>query len=350
VAPTFDQATPANTIASCDSIPTAAVLTATDTCGSATVTMTQTTTPGSCPSNYTIVRTWIATDACGNASAPVSQSITVSDTTGPVLVTNIQLALNVTCDQVPPAQELEFTDNCSTMGAIAFTQVQSPAINGAYSIVRTWTVADACGNTTTITQKISVTQLNTVINLPDVQTSNNINENLSLNGLLPAGVTGGTWTNVNNVGGFNQTNGTFNPFEIAPANYLFSYTINDGGCLVTYNVLFIVGQVNPCESIVIHNAFTPNGDGINEYFSIEHLEDTLCYPTNKVEIYNRWGILVYETKNYDNSSRKFVGVSEGRVTVSKSDELPTGTYFYIIEYTTPEGQTVNKDGYLYLTR
>jgi hypothetical protein len=61
-------------------------------------------------------------------------------------------------------------------------------------------------------------------------------------------------------------------------------------------------------------------------------------------------VLVYETKQYDNNSRKFIGISEGRATVSKSEELPTGTYFYIIQWTTSDGETVNKDGYLYLTR
>ena len=77
---------------------------------------------------------------------------------------------------------------------------------------------------------------------------------------------------------------------------------------------------------------------------------TIWSESIKVEIYNRWGVLVYETKNYDNLGRRFEGISEGRATVNKSAELPTGTYFYIIEYTTTDGQTVNKDGYLYLTR
>jgi gliding motility-associated-like protein len=115
-------------------------------------------------------------------------------------------------------------------------------------------------------------------------------------------------------------------------------------------VLIIVGQVNPCELIVIYNAFTPNGDNLNEWFQIENIEDFNCYPSNTVEIYNRWGVLVYETKNYDNNTRRFEGISEGRVTVKKSSELPTGTYFYLIQWTTTDGQTVTKDGYLYLTR
>ena len=109
-----------------------------------------------------------------------------------------------------------------------------------------------------------------------------------------------------------------------------------------------------CGTILVHNAFTPNNDGTNEVFKIDNIEDTICYPENSVEIYNRWGILVYETKGYDNSNKAFKGYSEGRVTVDKSAGLPTGTYFYILNYTSVglQGEIIpnKKQGYLYLTR
>jgi gliding motility-associated-like protein/uncharacterized repeat protein (TIGR01451 family) len=109
-----------------------------------------------------------------------------------------------------------------------------------------------------------------------------------------------------------------------------------------------------CQTILVHNAFSPNGDGINEVFVIDNLEDVLCYPTNSLEIYNRWGVLVFETTNYNSTSNYFNGISKGRTTVSQSAGLPTGTYFYILNYTSIEGTggvTNNtKDGYLYLTR
>ena len=109
-----------------------------------------------------------------------------------------------------------------------------------------------------------------------------------------------------------------------------------------------------CGTILVHNAFTPNNDNINEVFKIDNIDDTLCYPENSVEIYNRWGILVYETKGYNNEDKAFKGFSEGRVTVDKSAGLPDGTYFYILNYTSVglQGEiTANKkQGYLYLTR
>ncbi|UQD57111.1 gliding motility-associated C-terminal domain-containing protein [Flavobacterium sp. K5-23] len=109
-----------------------------------------------------------------------------------------------------------------------------------------------------------------------------------------------------------------------------------------------------CGSITVHNAFSPNGDGINETFIIDNIDDILCYPTNTVEIYNRWGVLVFETNGYDNVNKVFRGFSEGRTTVSQSSGLPTGTYYYILNYTSITGtdqiQANKKDGYLYLTR
>ncbi|NGY38775.1 gliding motility-associated C-terminal domain-containing protein, partial [Flavobacterium sp. XN-5] len=113
-------------------------------------------------------------------------------------------------------------------------------------------------------------------------------------------------------------------------------------------------EVFGCGSILVHNAFSPNGDGINESFVIDNIDDTDCYPDNTVEIYNRWGVLVFETKNYSNISNNFNGYSSGRTTVSQSSGLPSGVYFYILKYTSVDdlGNTrVNqKDGYLYLTR
>ena len=109
-----------------------------------------------------------------------------------------------------------------------------------------------------------------------------------------------------------------------------------------------------CGTILVHNAFSPNGDGINDVFTIDNIGDTSCYPENTVEIYNRWGVLVFETKNYNNQSNNFEGISRGRTTISQSTGLPTGTYFYILNYTSVDGnddiQTNKKDGYLYLAK
>lgn len=100
--------------------------------------------------------------------------------------------------------------------------------------------------------------------------------------------------------------------------------------------------------IVVHNAISPNGDGINDYFKIDNIKK---YPNNNVIIYNRWGIRVFETTAYDSNGNVFSGLSSGRSTVKQSDLLPTGTYFYTVEYQydkTGVSSTIKKSGYLYI--
>ena len=92
---------------------------------------------------------------------------------------------------------------------------------------------------------------------------------------------------------------------------------------------------------------SPNNDGNNDVFYIRGLE---CYPDNSVEIFNRWGVMVFERDQYNNTDRAFKGVSEGRVTVNQSEELPDGTYYYVFKYKDFAGNAHQKAGYLYINR
>ncbi|MGL5274665.1 gliding motility-associated C-terminal domain-containing protein [Myroides sp.] len=100
--------------------------------------------------------------------------------------------------------------------------------------------------------------------------------------------------------------------------------------------------------IVIYNLVTPDTDGKNDYFIIDNINK---FPNNTVEIYNRWGVKVFGTHNYDSVGNVFNGYSEGRVTIDKGEKLPTGTYFYIVnyEYKDKKGsRMIKKSGYLHL--
>jgi len=100
----------------------------------------------------------------------------------------------------------------------------------------------------------------------------------------------------------------------------------------------------------IFNGITPNGDGLNEYFQIVGIEN---YPNNNVKIFNRWGVLVFETNGYggsDGTQNVFRGISDGRVTVQKNEELPTGTYFYILTFPADNPGKDSYNGYLYINR
>jgi gliding motility-associated-like protein len=312
--------------------------------------MTETSVPGACPSSYVLTRTWTATDLCGNPTV-ASQVITVLDQTAPFANETFDAVVNVNCDAIPAAPALTFGDNCTTVDTPVFAESIINQVPGSYTIVRTWTVTDACGNAGVFTQTVNVTIGNSVTDIPKVSCNEDITV-FDLNTFLPAGTpTGGTWVDTENSGGLTGSN--FTAFEVPVGNYTLQYQIADPTCPRNININMEVntdcGELG-CLDIVVHNAFSPNGDGLNEFFSIENLQLFECYPNNSVEIYNRWGVMVYDTKQYDNGANSFKGVSEGRATVAKASELPTGTYFYILQYTTSEGQTVKKDGYLYLSR
>ncbi|PXY39427.1 hypothetical protein DMB65_17395, partial [Flavobacterium cheongpyeongense] len=98
--------------------------------------------------------------------------------------------------------------------------------------------------------------------------------------------------------------------------------------------------------IKVFNAVSPNNDGDNDELYIRGIE---CYPDNIVEIYNRWGVLVFEKSHYDNIDNTFKGMSEGRTTIKKSEGLPTGTYFYILKYKDSDAKQHESSGYLYLS-
>ena len=73
-------------------------------------------------------------------------------------------------------------------------------------------------------------------------------------------------------------------------------------------------------SITIFNGFSPNGDGVNDFFTVKNVE---FYDNVEAIIFNRWGNLVYESDNYRND---FGGTWQ-----AGGKSLPDGTYFYKIE-------------------
>ncbi|MGQ1890504.1 gliding motility-associated C-terminal domain-containing protein [Thermophagus sp. OGC60D27] len=79
-------------------------------------------------------------------------------------------------------------------------------------------------------------------------------------------------------------------------------------------------------SIFIPNAFSPNGDGLNDYFVISSNRSTTEEST--LEVFNRWGTLVYRSKGkiYEND---WDGKSNNSNMVSIGNDLPNGVYFYV---------------------
>jgi gliding motility-associated-like protein len=101
------------------------------------------------------------------------------------------------------------------------------------------------------------------------------------------------------------------------------------GCVVTDRVM-----VKVLDDITVPNAFSPNGDGINDLWNLVNIDS---YPGAAVEVFNRYGERVFHSQGY---ARPFDGTFSGKV-------LPVGTYYYLIR---PNNGRKEKSGALTLIR
>ncbi len=133
-------------------------------------------------------------------------------------------------------------------------------------------------------------------------------------GSISVAVTGGTspysylWSN--NATG-NEATG------LDSGSYSLSVT-DKNGCIKKLSI----DVTDTCSGIVIHDVITPNGDGINDTWVIEGIQN---YPANKVQVFDKWGDLVYEHANYNNDWG-----GNGR-----NGLLPDGTYYYLVKLNQP---------------
>lgn len=113
---------------------------------------------------------------------------------------------------------------------------------------------------------------------------------------------------------------------------VYAVVVNDDGCVGEDDV---VVSFYDNENCVITQGISPNGDGMNDCFDLQFLNDK-SGPLDLV-ILNRHGRVVYEQNNYVN---QWCGQN------NDGDELPVGNYFYVIKSQEEEAQT----GYLYLNK
>ena len=139
----------------------------------------------------------------------------------------------------------------------------------------------------------------------------------------------------------------------------FTYTVCDvlGNCVTA--TVYIIG-VEVLSNCIINfpgqknseyegYGFSPNGDGLNELFEIEFLEN--CYPDYEIQIFNRWGNEVFKYRHNGDSSSKPIwwdGKSRGRLTINRGELLPAGVYYYIIYLNKKNLKPVT--GYIYLNK
>ncbi len=120
-------------------------------------------------------------------------------------------------------------------------------------------------------------------------------------------------------------------FVWQPSTFLSDANAQSPVCTPQQDILYrlTVTNANGCEAsdelmvrilqnIVVPNAFSPNNDGVNDKWEIQNLKD---YPLNKIRIFNRQGVMVYEAYNY---AAPWDGTVNGK-------PMPVGVYYYVVE-------------------
>ena len=218
--------------------------------------------------------------------------------------------------------------------------------NGVYTItydVCTTATPTACSSHVATVTVGSVTPT-------EVPEANDITAYTRINTPVTVGVTSSTTVTVSipsqPANGTAVSNGdgtiTYTPNNGFKGTDSFEYSLcNAAGCRTA------TISVRVTSELIIYNGVSIGGSDKNNHFHIEGIEN---YPNNTVRIYNRWGVKVFEMSGYNNTTKAFRGVSDARATLEASDNLPQGTYYYIIEYVDEHNKTQTETGWLYLKK
>ncbi|MFK8271284.1 reprolysin-like metallopeptidase [Capnocytophaga stomatis] len=241
---------------------------------------------GNCKTGKTIERTYTAS-ACGQTISQ-KQTITIAgDNEAPTFSGTLPQDVSVEEGRIPLQTDILATDNC-TQSLQMVKSSEEIIENGQKIIIYRWTATDICGNQAEYVQRITVLPKNT-----------------------------GEGGN-NQDGGNNSPNGGGN---------------NQGG-----------GNNSSNEDMIVYNGVSTENTSEN-YLKIEPIER---YTDLHIEIFNELGQKVFQAKDYQRKGGVFRGYANIKGVVGKGKRLPSGTYFYILEYKDTTGREHTKKGYLYV--
>ncbi len=199
-------------------------------------------------------------------------------------------------------------------GIVGSTNFNTIAINagGVYTLTATDAIT-GCSTSTIINVASGNTNANFVPNVfsgPAPLNVNFTNQSTGANTYSWVLGNGSSQTTTN-------TSSTYN----ATGNYIVTlFASIDGKCTTQYSV-----DIKVTEGLgIVPEVVTPNGDNLNDYFVIKGLDN---YLLNELQIYNRWGNLVYSSKPYANDWNGMPN-AKGK---TGSNKLPSGTYYYILQ-------------------
>ena len=289
--------------------------------------------PGLFPIGTTTV-TWTVTDGAGN-TATATQLVNVVDQIAPEATAPAHVTVNTNnfCDATGVNLGTpEATDNCT----IASIVNDAPASFPIGTTVVTWTITDATGNFTTVTQNVTVVDTEApvvVLQSAAVQ--------LDANGvgvLTFEAIDNGSSDNCG-IAEVTIDQTTFDCGQVGFNTVTVTITDNSGNQSEAQVVINVIAS-DACGGADfagpnVPDAFTPNGNSINDTWVIPGLEG---YNTKEMAVYSRYGTLVYYSGAYAND---WDGTLMGNGVA-----VPDGTYYYTL--TLDGGKQLS--GYVYINR
>lgn len=311
----------------------------TDNCNdvsSGTITITQVPLPGTVLDVGEHMIQIIATDQSANSDSCIFY-LNVKDTFPPNI--DIQISSSPYCDGEDISWIEDITDNCQ-IDSIGTTH-QSGDVFPVGTTTVTYTVKDVNGN-------VAVDSFDVVVNpLPKAP----VLTEQAYQACFGTPVT----MKVNNPDNNNNYIWIFDGEQVGTgsSHYIESPDNTDNGIYTVVaasaegcqSEIEVALTIQTC-SVSVSGGISPNGDDKNDEFVIDGIEG---YPDTEVWIYNRWGTEVFHSDDYKNDWK---GTSQSSMNIG-GDQLPEGTYFYIIKLGGVEGQPNAGEiikGYVYLKR
>lgn len=216
----------------------------------------------------------------------------------------VLMALVERCDD---QSVIDWYVNGELLGSAVDTFFVTQDLNDGDEITATITCFDQCP------QELTSNQIDMTIISFDVDAGPDLvieqGESIQLQG--SSSETDVVWSPDVNMSDPNVLNPVVNPNQ----TITYFLTADNGTCSITDEMVVTVNS-----GLVIPNTFSPNGDGINDTWEILGIEK---YPDANVQVYDRWGQLVFQTTGYP-PSKRWNGTSKS------GKSLAPSAYYYVI--------------------
>jgi hypothetical protein len=338
--------------------------------------------------NNTATTTYTFTPTAGQCATTATMTITVNPNITPTFTQVAPICLGTTLAALPTTSSNGITgswspalDNtvtttytftptaglCATTATMTITVIPLPIVPNGESMqnfcaIANPTISDLVLNSTTVywfSSLTSTTPLSTTTLLNDATTYYAASYDVNTSCLSGTRFSVTVYLNnpeppdiVTTQAFCEETNPTIATLKDTNPNNMVYYDASVNGNVLldtvelTNGMIIYVSQIDPisgCEGelrtvinidlkkcdLKIYNLITIDENLANNRFIIGNIEN---FPDNTVQIFNRYGALVWNTIEYDNTKNAFYGKAREGNIINNSAYLPTGTYYYIIQY------------------